>query len=276
MAVDMPSRPTGDFAAPGDTARSWAGLPPLLVAAFCAIGLLLTAAFLATVINLRSVYNTADAVAHTQGVISALERLLGTAVDAETGERGFIITAREAYLEPYDRARADLAETLARVQALTADNAAQQADVERLRSLTGRKLAELAEAIGQRRASGFPAAQAVVLTNAGKQTMDALRGVVSQMKNREEALFATRVAQSSQQIALSALGIARIRARRTARSGRVGGIGTLWGASGVIWTKSPSRHTLPPCRLCLRSSPLSTSYAQACLFPQRTRAATPL
>ena len=192
----MRSLRTGDFGAPGDPARSWAGLPPLLVAGFCAIGLVLAAAFLATLINLRSVYNTAEAVAHTQAVISALERLLGTVVDAETGERGFIITAREAYLEPYERARADMAETLMRVQALTADNSAQQADVERLRSLADHKLAELAEAIEQRRASGFLAAQAVVLTNAGKRTMDDMRGVVSQMKNREEALLATRVAQS--------------------------------------------------------------------------------
>ena len=192
----MPSLRTGDFGAPGDPARSWAGLPPLLVAGFCAIGLVLAAAFLATLINLRSVYSTAEAVAHTQAVISALERLLGTAVDAETGERGFIITAREAYLEPYERARADMAETLTRVQALTADNPAQQTDVERLRSLTDHKLAELAEAIEQRRASGFTAAQAIVLTNAGKQTMDDMRAVVSQMRNREEALLATRIAQS--------------------------------------------------------------------------------
>ncbi len=199
MAVDTPSLQRGDFVAPNESARSWAGLPPILGAGFCAIGFVLAVAFLATLINLRSVYSTAEAVAHTQAVIGALQQLLATAVDAETGQRGFIITGRDAYLEPYDRARADMAATLAEVQALTADSPVQQDAVERLRSLTELKLAELAEAIQQRRDSGFPAAQALVMTNAGKQTMDAMRAVVSQMRNREDALLATRIAQSTSQ-----------------------------------------------------------------------------
>jgi PAS domain S-box-containing protein len=192
-----PSLREGDVVAPGDTARSWAGLPPMLAAGFCAIGLVLVVAFLATVINLRRVYGTAEAVAQTQAVIGALQRLLATAVDAETGQRGFIITGREAYLEPYDRARAEIAAALAQVHALTASDPVQQDDIERLRSLTELKLAELAEAIRLRRESGFPAAQALVMTNTGKQTMDAMRAAVSQMRNREDALLARRVAQAT-------------------------------------------------------------------------------
>ena len=41
---------------------------------------------------------------HTHEVISALDRVLGHVVDAETGERGFLITGRDGYLEPYDAA----------------------------------------------------------------------------------------------------------------------------------------------------------------------------
>ena len=176
--------------------RPWFGLPPLLAAGFGGIVLVLLVAFLVTLINLRNVYDTAGAVTHTQAVIGSLERLMATSVDAETGERGFIITGREAYLEPYERARADLAATLTQVSALTADNPAQQDDVERLRSLTKRKLAELTEAIQQRREFGLPAAQAVVMSNIGKQTMDAIRAVVSRMEMREHALLARRIAQA--------------------------------------------------------------------------------
>ena len=187
--------------ASSDTARPWLGLPLMLAAGFCGIVLVLVVAFLVTLISLRNVYDTTGAVTHTQAVIGALQRLTATAVDAETGERGYIITGREAYLEPYERARAALAATLTQVRALTADNPAQQDDVERLRSLTERRQAELAEAIGQRRESGFPAAQAVVMTNIGKQTMDTIRAVVSRMEMREDALLARRIAQARVNIA---------------------------------------------------------------------------
>ena len=131
-AVSGPSFRAGDAVASSDTARSWFGLPPMLAAGFCGIVLVLVVAFLVTLINLRNVYDTAGAVTHTQAVIGALQRLMATAVDAETGERGYIITGREAYLEPYERARADSgSEPRRKCGALTApDDPAQQDDVE--------------------------------------------------------------------------------------------------------------------------------------------------
>jgi CHASE3 domain sensor protein len=55
--------------------------------------------------NLRTVYGTAEAVAHTQAARAALQELLTTTIDAETGQRGFIITGDESYLEPYTRSQ---------------------------------------------------------------------------------------------------------------------------------------------------------------------------
>jgi CHASE3 domain sensor protein len=70
--------------------------------------------------NLRSLYDASGAVVHTHEVTAGLEQLLLPAVDAETGERGFIITGTDNYLEPYERARNQMASVLARVRALTA------------------------------------------------------------------------------------------------------------------------------------------------------------
>jgi PAS domain S-box-containing protein len=179
-----------------DTERSWLGLPPKLVAAFCAVSLALALAFLATLINLRNVYSTSEMVSHTHVVLGSLQRLLVTVIDAETGQRGFIITGSDEYLEPYLRARADISATFAQVRTLTIDNPAQQTDIERLQSLTDLKLAELAEAIQLRRVSGFPATQALVKTNAGKHTMDAIRAVIAGMGDRENTLLVRRVAES--------------------------------------------------------------------------------
>ena len=196
-AIDKPSIADAQAHEASGTEWSWLGLPPKLIAAFGAISLALVLAFLATLINLRTVHSTAERVSHTHAVLGSLQRLLATVIDAETGQRGFIITGSDEYLEPYLRARADIPATFAHVRTLTIDNPAQQDDTGRLQSLTELKLAQLAEAVQLRRVSGFPAAQALVKTNAGKHTMDAMRAVISRMSNREEILLASRVTESN-------------------------------------------------------------------------------
>jgi PAS domain S-box-containing protein len=172
-------------------------LTSVLVAGFIAlIAVLITARIVANV-NIQAVYDNSAAVAHTDAVKAALQQLLATLIDAETGERGFIITGDATYLEPYDRALAAVASDLAQVRTLTADNRDQQTDLDRLASLTQMKLDELAEAIRQRRESGPAAAQAVVATNVGKRTMDQMRAIISQMDGREDALLSTRAAQAA-------------------------------------------------------------------------------
>jgi len=127
----------------------------------------------------------------------ALQQLLAATLDAETGERGFIITGAASYLEPYERARVRLSANLAQLRALTVGNREHQADVDRLAAATELKLEELALAIRQRRESGFTAAQTMVATNVGKRTMDEARAIVARMEAREDALTALRTAQEA-------------------------------------------------------------------------------
>src|SRR5439155_10577569 len=156
-------------------------------------------------VNLRSVYDSSGVVAHTYAVKSGLQQLLTRALDAETGERGFIITGEVTYLEPYDRARNLISSDIAMVRALTADNREQQADRDRLSALAEVKLEELAKAVEQRRVSGLAAAQAVVATNVGKHTMDDMRVIVARMEVREDALLAVRSGQAAQRYRVALL-----------------------------------------------------------------------
>src|SRR5437762_10874158 len=166
--ADRPARPPGGLAV----------LTPGLLAAFAAIVVVLVAARVISTLNLRNVYAASEWVAHTHAVKDSLRQILSAALDAETGERGFIITGSASYLEPYDRARSTLAATIAQARAATADNREQQPDFDRLTTAANAKLAELAEAIRRRETSGFAAAQAVVETNVGKRTMGEMRAVV--------------------------------------------------------------------------------------------------
>jgi methyl-accepting chemotaxis protein len=112
----------------------------------------------------------------------AFKRLLA---DAETGQRGFLLTGNEKYLEPYRAAVSALSNTLDEVGGLTADNPRQQARLPNLRDLVQQKLAELEETISLRKEKGLDTALAVVVTDKGKQIMDNIRVLLDQMEADE-------------------------------------------------------------------------------------------
>jgi signal transduction histidine kinase len=168
-----------------------------LLIGFVTIIAILISALVVNLTNLSNVHSTSDAVSQTYSVKVALQRLLAAAVDAETGERGFIITGDPGHLESYDRGRATIAAELATLRSLIAANREQQADLDAVTAATYVKLRELAESIRLRRESGLQAAQAQVATNAGKRTMDGVRTIVSRMEAREDALLAARTAHAA-------------------------------------------------------------------------------
>src|SRR5580704_13820682 len=131
-------------------------------------------------------------VAHTYDVKSALADVLASVTDAETGQRGFIITGDARYLQPYTDGTAQAQRSLNTLDDLTHDDAAQQASLSQLRADITHKLQELAQSIQIRRDNGFEAAQQLVRTNVGRATMARVRTVVADMSRREDALLAAR------------------------------------------------------------------------------------
>ena len=89
-------------------------------------GALLVVLLLASVVvrdrSTRALYEHTQAVAHTHAVINALDRVLTRAVDAETGERGYLITGRDDYLEPYHASSAALDTEVNQLATLVADD----------------------------------------------------------------------------------------------------------------------------------------------------------
>jgi PAS domain S-box-containing protein len=132
---------------------------------------------------------------HTLLVREETEILLSLVKDAETGQRGFLITGDPQYLAPYETAIRILSTHVARMQTLVADNARQRANLDSLEPLVATKLRELAETIDDRRTRGLAAALAIVRTNRGKQTMDRIRDVANDMRAEESRLYAGRAEQ---------------------------------------------------------------------------------
>ncbi len=131
-------------------------------------------------------------------VIGSLRYVVSLAKDAETGQRGFIITGKVAYLEPYERAIAEMKSAVERVDQLTAADAQQQARMPALRDRINQKLSELEETLVLRQSAGFEAAQQVVLSGQGKQEMDGLRAIIEEMVQARQGLLEIRLQQAEQ------------------------------------------------------------------------------
>jgi PAS domain S-box-containing protein len=142
--------------------------------------------------SLRQINETDRWVEHTRDVIAANERLLADVKDAESAERGYIITGDAGYLVPYQAATQDVAGAYSKLQQLTDDNAAQQARLQRLNDLIQQRLAVLESGLRERKQSGFDAARNVVLSGRGRAVMEQIREVSAQIEAEESRLLEER------------------------------------------------------------------------------------
>ena len=164
---------------------------------FCAILLVIVVIGGISYRNTLNMLETSRWVAHTHKVVAQLSAVLATVQSAETGQRGFIITGAERYLDPYNAALQRLDDDLRDLRQLTGDNPEQQRRLGRLEPLIALKLAELKESIELRRAQGFEPALQLVLTDKGKQAMADIRSLVGEMIATEQQLQAARDAAAS-------------------------------------------------------------------------------
>jgi CHASE3 domain sensor protein len=138
--------------------------------------------------NINTLRTDALRVQHSHDVIVAMDDLLSTVQDAETGQRGYLLTGREQYLGPYSESVARVAQGLDKIEKLTSDNDAQQARLDGLRRHANAKLAELKQTIDLRRANRMAEALAIVNADRGKVEMDAVRAQLSEMRQEEARL----------------------------------------------------------------------------------------
>src|SRR6266478_3071396 len=112
------------------------------------------------------------------------EVVVARLVDAETGQRGYLLTGDDAYLEPYREAIKNLDQVMGQLKDLTAGNPNQQKQLQTLEPLIERKLAELQMSIDLRRKEGFAVANQVVIAGHGKELMDQIRVVLGEMREK--------------------------------------------------------------------------------------------
>jgi signal transduction histidine kinase len=116
-----------------------------------------------------------------------LQRVMRLLVDAETGQRGYLIAGREEFLEPYYAAAAEMPLALQRAQALLAGQGPQEAAaMQELQSLIAQRLSEMDTTLRMSQEGDPHNAETMVGSGIGKEQMDAVRALVETQLARSD------------------------------------------------------------------------------------------
>jgi len=142
----------------------------------------------------------------TDQFIRRLDELFSAVQDAETGQRGYLLTGDDQYLRPFASAQKRLPARVAEVEALAARNNVPAGKMRRIRALVEMKMAELEEVLDLVRAGGRAAALKEVETNRGDQYMSELRSAIDGIKSEQNRELEMRwEAQQRSQLRLDAV-----------------------------------------------------------------------
>ncbi len=150
---------------------------------------------------------SAEWVNHSLEVENRITALLALLQDAETGQRGYLLTRRPEFLQPYQSSLPKIPTALAELKRATADNPGQQVLLSRLDTVARSRAEVLKENLSQALARSPLPADDVARLARGKQLMDDARTLIAQMRAREQALLAERQRRANDQDALVRFGL---------------------------------------------------------------------
>jgi len=127
---------------------------------------------------------------HTFVVMEASEKFMSVLKDAETGQRGYLLTGNKDYLAPHLNSQVSIANVLAELRRLTQDNPAQQHRLDGLTPLVNSKLEELSQTLALYQHGQRTEALEIVNRNLGKSTMDRIRAMMDEFNAMEKSLLA--------------------------------------------------------------------------------------
>jgi len=172
----------------GEIGRWHIALPPLLL-----IGFLVGLFFLAAAGQSR--LNTANERVHdSQLRQEALSEFIALLTDAESGQRGYLLTGEGSYLQPYTEAVAKVEAALEGVDQAYGGNDDSR-EFRELRVLTGKKLGELEDTLALYKRRGTAPAVNIVRTDVGKRTMDEISKIIDQMRLAESRELSAATAE---------------------------------------------------------------------------------
>ncbi|MDE2319728.1 MAG: response regulator [Rhodospirillales bacterium] len=147
--------------------------------------------------DIKTISADSSKISHSHEVMLTLQNILSNAQDAETSQRGFLLTNNASYLAPYQAALAKLPAQYNRLALLTQNDPEQQRHLGPLKQAMAAKFEELKQTIDLQRTNNRAGAMAIVATNAGKADMDSVRSQLAEMTRTEELLREKRIAETN-------------------------------------------------------------------------------
>jgi PAS domain S-box-containing protein len=165
--------------------------PPLRALFLISLAIVVAGTFFAW--RARTTTERAEAwVGHSREVMAHLEGALLSIEDAETGQRGYLLTGDPRYLAPYTTAVGRVGGELDALARLTRDNPRQVQTLALLRRASTEKLSELGQTVALWNAGQHDAALALVRSDRGLVLMENIRGQIAKMRAEEEQLLIER------------------------------------------------------------------------------------
>ena len=177
---------------------------PLVLGILAALGLLIFAE-----LGNQRLESAAQRVAASLELQSALYEAPSLVVDAEAGQRGFLLTGRDEYLVPYREAQPKIDQAMTRVRELTRTIGTPELrdSASRLSTLIGRKLAEMEAVLALNERSGRDVAFELLNTGIGRRTMDATRAEVGLMVQQQREVWSEGVTRWTRDLAIIRVGL---------------------------------------------------------------------
>ena len=157
---------------------------------------------LAAVVNVAAFYTAersfaelrkdAAGVRHTQQAEYRIEHIYRRVVDAETGQRGFVLTLDPTYLQPYLEARREIPRELEELGSLTQSNPVQVMQIATVKKLLDARLAEMDQSLTLKRDHGDDALRQFLISHQGVVTMSSLRLALDGMSAEERTQYERR------------------------------------------------------------------------------------
>ena len=186
-------------------------LPFKLPGVAISLPLAVLAVALVVFINEASYHSTVKAVnamEQAQSTRSALNELMQSMLDAETGQRGYLLTGNTSYLEPYNETLKTINQQLDQLRIIFSPFPEQLGDFGAMSRLVSRKLAEMDLTVKMRAAGKEDAWRFVMTTDVGKDLMDMIRKQTDKLADNSIRSMERGQAQVRQTLQLSRIGIA--------------------------------------------------------------------
>jgi signal transduction histidine kinase/ActR/RegA family two-component response regulator len=168
----------------------------LLAGVIGGLGFLLLA-IIASIIASVASSDANRSAAHSLMVMQASEHLFSLIQDAETGQRGYLLTGDDSYLEPFYTAQKEIPAAQTALRDLTSDNPAQQSRLAKLHPIVELKLGELSRTVALEKAGKSDAALEVIKSNKGRDLMRDIREALDEFDGDETNTETARNARAA-------------------------------------------------------------------------------